>query len=518
MSKRKSIFDNLKRLSTVPDKKEASLDDDILQLESIDQEISKTLSLIHYNIDACNSIITNKFLPVLMNYHANSRDINNSTRFLKNLFENSLNVNIQVQKKYDENQNHNESATHDSKSGSTEISVSSSISNLKTLAQKVNVNDSESLLSETILSNDSSRIDIQKSMERFHKLNQNANKIIKPTSSIDQENFNDSYDDSNLQLTPTGKRELNSVFANRNRTNESSTADFIANNNSIIDQNTSTFTYEKQNNQKLKVLPELLPRKRPGDEATSPFKIQISPIKKRQRMPSSPTTPKRVVGARKSSAAIFEKLNIDDSPDDIPKTPELTYLKFSPLKMNNKSNASMNPVTKTVDKPHTSFASISATTLEIPQLPSSLNLDDTMGSSNYQTPQPPSFFDSSVEGIVLKSPPTSMKFALPKSKSLIVKSPVKALAKRYTKDYLDMELDDDESQELMSFELRNKHYEENDIDSTKESTKENTEDSIKEKHTKKKDDGTAEDKENGIVSGNNYEKSVELDDFQEPEE
>lgn len=528
-NKRKSIFDSVKRFSSVTpndnENAETSIDDEILQLESIDQEISKTLSLIHYNIDACNNIISTKFVPLLLNYKNNSREINNSTRFLKNLFENSLNVNIQVQKSKSGSSAKNSNKNSDNKNKTKETKGkekqapekqdNSSAVTVEDLAKKVNINNSESLLSESILSNDSNdqlKIDINQLLQNFKAArekairesaesnqNQNQIKIQKQQQNQNESPVQNNENENKPQPgnTPTTKREIYDVFANRSKigpSENSSTLDFI-NNNSIIEQN--TLTLENDANEKKRLRPSTSPSsssKPPTIQSTSPFKIQISPIKHSKPALSSPEfrTPKRI--KHRKSSAIIEQLHLDDSPDDIPKTPELTYLKFSPIKLKkskeDKPRQNVTPAmtkrydfntgndnqryhnnndtdtSRVRDAHQMSLGSLSSTTLDIPQLPSSLNFDDSNNNANntttntnsaYQTPNQ-LFFNSTSSSAAfnLKLPPISLKFALPKLNTHLTRSPVKELARRYTLDYLDMEMDDDSS--ISSFELRNKKY------------------------------------------------------------
>lgn len=355
MSKRQSIFDSVRSL-TFSENPDSGIDQEILQSESIDQEISKTLSKIHYNIDACNGLINQKLIPILLNFQKNSRDINDSTRFLKNLFENSLDVNIQVQKKDNANKEANLSAEE--------------------LAKKVNITDSENNLSESILSNTSQEhvsLDIDQLLRRYRDKKHQDVKEDQAT-------------------TPTSKKEIDMLFAHRSKTSESTTIDLGS---SIIEQNTGTLTLDSE---------------RPN---RSGYQIQILPRKKQK---VEPTTPKR-----KKSSNIIDNLGLDDSPDDIPKTPELTYLKFSPIQGTRDRKKAQQEV------------SIG----ETPQPPSGLEFDESQQATGQL------FFNSTGSSLPVMSPPTSLKFALPKLNIHLQRSPIKTLARRYTRDYLDMEVDDE---------------------------------------------------------------------------
>lgn len=357
MSKRKSIFESVPYLHKPAGT--SSSTDAALELESIDQEILKTLLMIHYNLDLCNQIINEHLIPTLKQHQQNSKNINNSTRFLKNLFENLLNVNIQVQP----NSSTNKSESRDLKQAAE---------NINALAKSVDMSSSENAFSESILAS--------------------SNMV---SSSLPPPPRTELKGTEDPQATPTGKRALKDLFANRSKvgleTTESSLAiasNSILPNNSIIDQGTSTFSMQQP------ATNSLIP---PTDSIVPPtsslvpslgYTIQISPKK---RTLEEPTTPKR--RKNRKSQAILEKLDIEDSPDDIPKTPELTYLKFLPIKLRKDRNTENS-----------------------------------------------TFFDSSAENFGL--PPVSTRFALPKTTKNLEKSPVKVLARRYTQDYLDMEIDD----------------------------------------------------------------------------
>lgn len=479
-SKRKSIFDNVKRYSVANGPIE-SLDDEMLQLESIDQEISKTLSTIHYNLDTCNSIITSKFIPLLERHRLNCKNINNNTRFWKNLFENSLNVSIQVQSK----KTISKQEKQNNPDGTIDPSDASSALKDDNAFKKKNTVNGNSEFDSTL---GSSILDISRLLQRY------KNRAAGITD------FNSSgLASDDAHTSSFGRKEFSNVFSsNKNKLDQS---DFSK--HSVIDENTSTLTYNNNiANKDQCATPSYLIK--PSSKSLAGVK---SNHLKRTIVGTKTNDPKRQkkdeeeTQRRRKSSAIMKKLNLDDSPEEIPKTPELTYLKFSPIKMLLKTEQ---------NRMNLSTANNESTTLgSAPQLPSGLDDDinsaaDTgsfmlgkdISSSLYvdasvglpsvsQTLNNDkneitsdshhvillrlSIFDSSTS-MQLASPPISMKFALPKLNIHLNKSPVKELARRYTEDYLDVAVDDDDDDDLDIPKLNSFVYEDQFTEETNNST------------------------------------------------